>query len=519
MAVPEGALDRRAALLTYGAVAALTCVTLGLGAFDLGARSIWLDEGASYAIASQHGSAFFSAVAHDGGNLAAYYLLLHGVILLFGSGTIVLRLPALLAAAAAVPLTFAIGAKLMRRRVGLMGAALLSVSLPLIYWGQMARGYTLGTALSAASCLAFICAVRSGRRRCLVWWVLFSVLLCYTLLEGALLVVAQLVTLLLPGTEPTGRRRLLLSTPLIAFGCVPLGLMALHRGNSQLFWLARPGSATVRSALAFLSGAYYQRRESPAQGLLIALFLSMVVVALLLVVADLRAHRRAEAYGTAFVLSVAAVMPLCSYLFSLFSTPIFIDRYFAPCLPGAALVAGVVCARLRPPPLGVAACAGLCALRLGQIFPIYGLPVDDWRAASSYVLSTARPGDCVAFFANDGYVDFSYYLSHRPSSFPAAGIVPRPVLPARPFGGDPAIIEQYHTLSPAQILALRPGCDRVFMVESHDGSRIGTTASRHIRGEFLGMQAGFDRAYSQNTVAHFLNVTVHLYFGPRAVGQ
>ena len=51
---------------------------------ELASRSLWLDEGATIAISTQHGSALWHAIAHDGGNMLGYYLFQHGVIALLG---------------------------------------------------------------------------------------------------------------------------------------------------------------------------------------------------------------------------------------------------------------------------------------------------------------------------------------------------------------------------------------------------------------------------------------------------
>ena len=64
-----------------------------MSAIGLGTRSLWLDEGSTFAIASQHGAALWHAVEHDGGNMIAYYLLMHVVIAWFGHAAWVLRLP------------------------------------------------------------------------------------------------------------------------------------------------------------------------------------------------------------------------------------------------------------------------------------------------------------------------------------------------------------------------------------------------------------------------------------------
>ena len=63
----------------------------GLSFYEIGARSIWLDESASISIASQHGAALGTAMAHDGGNMLAYYALVHVMIEVFGNGIVALR--------------------------------------------------------------------------------------------------------------------------------------------------------------------------------------------------------------------------------------------------------------------------------------------------------------------------------------------------------------------------------------------------------------------------------------------
>ena len=96
--------DRRVRHERLGDVAAVavpTALALFLCFYEISSRSLWLDEAASVAIASQHGHALGSAIAHDGGNMSAYYLLLHVVIGVFGKGALAIRFTAALAGAAA----------------------------------------------------------------------------------------------------------------------------------------------------------------------------------------------------------------------------------------------------------------------------------------------------------------------------------------------------------------------------------------------------------------------------------
>src|SRR5579871_4360342 len=95
-------------------------IPLALGALlcaiELDTRSLWIDEGATFSIASQHGAALWHAVAHDGGNMLLYYLLIHFVISLFGSAAWVLRLVSVLATGATGGLSAALGLRLLGDR-------------------------------------------------------------------------------------------------------------------------------------------------------------------------------------------------------------------------------------------------------------------------------------------------------------------------------------------------------------------------------------------------------------------
>ena len=68
-------------------------LAIALCLYELTTRSLWLDEAATVAIAGQHGSALWHAIAHDGGNMLGYYALLHVLIGWFGDGAFVIRLP------------------------------------------------------------------------------------------------------------------------------------------------------------------------------------------------------------------------------------------------------------------------------------------------------------------------------------------------------------------------------------------------------------------------------------------
>ena len=154
--VRAGARDLRG----WGAIAGPAALAAVLCLIGLGGRSLGFDEGATASIAAQHGSALWRAIAHDGGNMSAYYLLMHVLIGVFGNGLVVLRLPSVIATVATVALIGLIAERLFADRRLVVGAGLLAaVSLPLVYWGQTARGYAPMVAFVCAGILAFVALV------------------------------------------------------------------------------------------------------------------------------------------------------------------------------------------------------------------------------------------------------------------------------------------------------------------------------------------------------------------------
>jgi mannosyltransferase len=120
-----------------------------LGLIGLSGRSLGFDEGATVSIAAQHGAALWRAIAHDGGNMSAYYLFMHVLIGVFGNGLVVLRLPSAIATVLTVALIAVIAQRLFAdRRVSAAAGVLAAVSLPLLYWGQAARARVMAVAMA-----------------------------------------------------------------------------------------------------------------------------------------------------------------------------------------------------------------------------------------------------------------------------------------------------------------------------------------------------------------------------------
>lgn len=104
-------------------------------------------------------------------NHILHSLLVKGAIDAFGLGTAVVRLPAFVAGLLAVPLTWLVGRAFYSARAGLIAAALVSISTPMVLYATNARGYSLIAVATLTGLLALRSAVDRGGVRS---WALFA---------------------------------------------------------------------------------------------------------------------------------------------------------------------------------------------------------------------------------------------------------------------------------------------------------------------------------------------------------
>ncbi len=134
--------------------------------------------------------------------MSGYYLLMHVLVGAFGNGLAVLRLPSVIATAATVALVAVIAERLHAdQRMALAAGVLAAVSLPLVYWGQTARGYALMVALVCAGFVAFIALADSPpgappARWAWLGYVAAMALAMYCSFVAALVVPVQLLAVL-----------------------------------------------------------------------------------------------------------------------------------------------------------------------------------------------------------------------------------------------------------------------------------------------------------------------------------
>lgn len=444
-------------------------VALALCLIELTTRSLWLDEAATVAIAGQHGSAFWHAAAHDGGNMLGYYALLHVLVGWFGDGAVVIRLPSAIASGAAAGAVALLGLRLFDRRVALAAGLLIAVSLPLVFWGQDARGYAAMVALVAGSFVAFAAIVDEPRRR--GPWIAYIVLTTLSVYASYVAIFALPAQLLALAWRRTAWRPVLWAMAACAVCWIPLAVLALSRGSGQLFWIGRPNFKLERQVIGALTSAGFEPNFRPT---VVGTPLAILTLALL-VFAATRIVRRPH-WGAVVALSWLVVPVGLMLIWSFVGQPIFTPRNLLVSLPAVALLLGWVIMSSRVSPVAAwGAVAILIALRAIVLVPSYGTSPENWRAAVAYVTHAAQSGDCVAFYPLDGSMPFDYYAG----------------LPVEPH------VEQYQTP------AVSTACSRVWLIASHQGLPNGTTGSRAHYAEYVALRSALARRYPRQSTRSF----------------
>jgi mannosyltransferase len=401
--------------------AVAAAVALGLGLYHLGSRSLWGDEAFSVTLAREPFGEFWRVVSRSQANMSLYYFLLRGWTAL-GDGETVVRLLSLLAALLTIPVFYAAAERLFDRRVASLGALLLAVNGFFLHFAQEARSYSLVLLLTTTATLLFLVLEERWTRRDELAYVAVGALAIYAHFFALFVLAAHLLAVAITG-RPI--RRQLLRLGLIGVVVVPLGLFALFRDAGQVSHLVRPTPSYLLDTLRQLAGG-----TRP--------LLALYTLAVLLAAASwLRRGWRRDWPTVNTVLWGAT--PVVGALVVSLGKPLFAPRFLIVAMPGIVLLVAVGLSRLALP-LTVAAGALLVALSARHVLQTQGMPQEDFRAATAYVLANEQSGDAVAFYRTSRRIPFEYYARRD-----GARRLPRSLLPRSRFGDFDMIGDYRHT--------------------------------------------------------------------------
>ncbi len=353
----------------------------------------------------------FSAVPHSESTPPLYYMLAWLWSRPFGTGEVGLRSLSALAGTASIAVIYLAALEFgMRRRVGLIAAAIVSVSPVLIWFSQDARAYSLAFLLSALSLLFFARALRDPRRGSLLAWAVTSALALATHYFAGFVVVPEAILLLLWSGE---RRRVAAALLVVAAAAALLLPIAIQQAeNAHASWIAEQplGQRLERGGAKLVgddNGDEHGVRQAGPIPLGVPAVLALAGVLMLVLLGD-PVERRSTA-APALVGGVGVLAPLflgalgADYLDGRNLLPVF-----APLILVVAAGFGV----RRSSTGGIAAAAAFCLCSLVFTIEIDRLPRlqrEDLRNAA-HRIGAPRPGLAIVTIRYATSQPLVYYL-------------------------------------------------------------------------------------------------------------
>jgi mannosyltransferase len=460
MQARPGAVRTRVAVTDRWVIGGEVVVAAVVVLWGLGAKSFWLDEAFTWSSVHRSWPAFVHHVTTSEAGGAGYLALMW----LWSRVSDVewfLRLPSALCALPLVPVVALTGRRLFGRRVALVAGLLIAINVNVVVFGQETRTYLLTMLLGAISVYGFVGEITAPSRRTFWTWIVPGGLLVYTQPAGIGVLVAQAVSLLFVPADHLRRERdrLTVGGAVIAAMSAPmLVLLAVTRGDRTHFLEGGRSVSEIVHAVASIAA-------TGARALVVVL-LALALYALTGAWREWRRGGRTVRAWSHALLWCWLVVPTVVTILASFVEHSFQSRYLVQVTPALVLLVAVALCALRPLWLGTAALAVVVALSGFALAGYYNRPKDDWRDATAWLVSHARPGDGIVFLGDEARIPFEYYL-HREGG-DAHGLVP--LYPDQPWTrfrtGDET--QRFPTASEVRVWAR--GDRRIWTVTARGGS-------------------------------------------------
>ena len=387
-------------------IAALTVVGVALRiAYARG--SLFGDELSTHYVVAGHGLLDAISIVHTDAEITPpLYFVAAWLTTRIGLTPELLRLPSLVAGAAAIPLVYLLGARTAGRRAGIVAAALTAFSPFMAYYSTEARGYMVMVVLVLGSTLCLLAAVERGG---VVWWAGYAACVAgaaYTHYTAVFALLGQFAWVL--WAHPRARRAALLATGAAAVAFAPWlgGLRGdLRSPTTDILSALQPFDAGfVRSSLVHWAvGFPYATPPTrvavlPGVPALVALGVTVAVASAATLARVVRrpVARRAPDRDLVLVVVLALSAPVGEALASAVGSNVLGTRNLAASWPAFAVCLAALLLAAGPRLGAFAAALAIAAFAAGGLKLLdagFGRP--DYDAAAAFVARSARPGDLV----------------------------------------------------------------------------------------------------------------------------
>jgi uncharacterized membrane protein len=404
-------------------------IAIALTVADLGAKSLWLDEGFTVVLIRLGWHRVGEILLSEQANMSGYHAALFPWVRLVGTSETAVRSLSAAFAVLCVPVVYGLASLMKGRAYGLIASVLFALNAFFVQYAQEARAYSMVLLFSTLSSYFFVKALADSSPRRWIAYVVTSVVALYAHIFAALVIAAQALFLLWRRSRVVAPMR----AAILSFGAIVLlasPLLLFMSREGHLEWLAPPTWRTVLTVLEMLSG-------SGGRGLL-------AVYGVLCCLALVAASRQPSENWAIEFLMIWLVLPFAVTIpFSLAVKPIFVARYLIICLPPLALLSASGLLAIPTRPVQAVVGAIVCALAARSCVWYYRTPKEGWREATGYVQARSQPGDGIVFDPPYVRLPVEYYVRR----LGAESRAPLPIFPPEPWGQiDPVTPEFSETV-------------------------------------------------------------------------
>ncbi len=406
------------------ALAALTLLGGLMRRYHLGQQGLWFDEADLVMRARQPLPYLLRNFINPGENGPLYTLGMAGWMKAFGTAEVAVRLPAAIAGTLAIPALYGLGRALRGPRLGLIAAALLTIS-PYAHWyAQDAKMYSLLILLTIVTTWLLLVAIRRGDRAWIAYGTVAALTLgihaTFLLALAAHAVIAVMLWRAGYGVRPAKRQARWLVI-LLGVAMLPLliwGAIFAVRNGPTWQVQATPWAILQRMLIEF-SVTNRATNSLHVWGSWLSITLIALGVGLTWWAGT---GKPSSPHRTLLIVGTITAIP--GVLFMLLSIPraVFEPRYLTVALPGFLLfVALGIDGLLRWRRTWLLAVAGSVAMLIVAWVPLRDVNFsavpqkEDWRSAYRYLAEHARDGDGVVIYPGYLRSTYDYYAMQFPA--------------------------------------------------------------------------------------------------------
>lgn len=373
-------------------------------------ESLSYDEVVAIQIAKLPIHELFSAIRLDN-NPPLYYLFLQEWMKVFGESEFSVRFPSVLFSTVTLVFLYLVSRQFFSKYVSLIPVLFTCLSAINIYYGKIARSYSLMGLLSVCSLFYFNRLLKTHNKKNILLYIFTTILLLYTHLYGIFILLAQNVYILITFSQKQKRKILkpwLLYQCVIAICFLPwiqLVLIQIQAIHSH-FWIPRPTILSLVSTFISYTGSLF----------VFILLLTILFTNLIHYINSLKTKKtdKKEKSNKLLLLILWCLLPVAiPFTISQVTTPIYYYRYTISSSFAFFLLFTWSFVQIKNYYLKAIL---LITVILSMSFiinrPYFSQNVD-WHAIAIYMKKNVRPTDAIVIEPPRMQVPLQYYLRDK----------------------------------------------------------------------------------------------------------